>query len=311
MSLKIAVLYTGLLRTFNKTIPFFKQNIIDSNIQRGHQIHVHACLHDNQHPITHALLRNELGHNLMSLSWFDPEDQMFRLVQQTLLNNMNISEQWKHYLRTSGSMIEYYQLYLANLQMVKKEQQEHFHYDYVIRLRPDIVITKPITFDWLTLTKEQIQSRLSSYTIDSIGQFFYTLIDPNRSYGSCDTRDIHNIYNQSLQSIHNAEDLLQFIHHGRYILTLRKNVVYIVKRDLFHSIASIGITYGLTQQLDNDYWFNAESQLQSTCTNNDIVIFDSTTRLEDQSLYNFDTHNYFDHDGHLIDNNCLFFICRN
>lgn len=308
MVLKIAVLYTGLLRTFDKTISYFKTNIIETNHNMGHQVDVFACIHDANHELVTEQLFHELGSHLVKLSWFNPQDLLFQQVQNMLLNNMYISDPWKQYLRTSGSMIEYYQLYSANLQMVKKEQIEHFHYDYVIRCRPDVVITKPIDFSWLSLSLNDLRLRVKNLTVNEIHHFFNTLIDPTRTIGERDVTECHN--SQLLNSLTTYESLLDFLKNGRYILTLRKNVVYIVKRQFFYPIASLGVTYGLTQQLDNDYWFNAESQLQNTCLNNNLVIFDSTTFLEDNSLYHYETSNYFDSNGDLKDNNCLFFICR-
>ena len=45
-------------------------------------------------------------------------------------------------------MIEYYQMYLAYQKIVDYEYRENFKYDYVIRIRCDVIITHPIYFDW-------------------------------------------------------------------------------------------------------------------------------------------------------------------
>jgi hypothetical protein len=46
-----------------------------------------------------------------------------------------------------------------------------------------------------------------------------------------------------------ADVLYEYIHHGRYILTFRRNLLYIVKRDFFDIIPSLGYSYGLVRHL--------------------------------------------------------------
>jgi hypothetical protein len=60
---------------------------------------------------------------------------------------MILDERWKHYLRTSGSMIEYYQLYLAYQALEKYEIEHSMKYDFVLRFRTDTVLKDIICFD--------------------------------------------------------------------------------------------------------------------------------------------------------------------
>ena len=66
------------------------------------------------------------------------------------------------------------------------------------------------------------------------------------------------------------------------------------------------------KDIDNEWWFNSESQLQIICRYNNISIFDMTPKISGLSLYNYNKNNYFDKDNNLINNpENIFFICRN
>ena len=41
------------------------------------------------------------------------------------------------------------------------EQSNNFTYDYIIRTRTDVILTKQIDFHWLNWSDEQIETRLS------------------------------------------------------------------------------------------------------------------------------------------------------
>ena len=61
---------------------------------------------------------------------------------------------------------------------------------------------------------------------------------------------------------------------------------------------------------DNDYWWNAESQLNQLCFENDIDSFNSVSLLEDKSLYEYNEKNYYDSNGKLIETDNLFFFIK-
>jgi hypothetical protein len=62
---------------------------------------------------------------------------------------------------------------------------------------------------------------------------------------------------------------------------------------------------------NNFYWFNAESQLFQICRENGVDIFDSTTDLEEKSIYNYNENNYFENNVLKKSNDFSFFIRRN
>jgi hypothetical protein len=108
-----------------------------------------------------------------------------------------------------------------------------------------------------------------------------------------------------------VEMFYEYLFNSNYIITLRKNLVYFAKRCILNSVNILGITYGEHfVNNNNSYWFNAESQLQNICINNNIDYFSATTHLEGLSLYDYDHNNYFNENNELKEDNFSFFIKR-
>jgi len=159
--MKTAVLFTGALRTVKKTLRYLKQNLL-----LHPDVHVFACLQNTSSSPNddwNVFLRMELGVHCISINWIDQTVISQWIPQREhLLHHMAISEDWKNYLRNSGSMIEYVQLQHAYLAMCGYEQLLGFQYDYVIRARTDTVITKPIDFHWLKWTDADVEERFNA-----------------------------------------------------------------------------------------------------------------------------------------------------
>lgn len=320
----VAVIYTGEIRTMEKTIEYFKKNILLND-----NVHIFSVLQSNDIDTNkyEKYINDVIGNNLKSLEWFDKNDYCWCNIRESLLKIMQISEGWKRYLRTSGSMIEYYQLFLAYKNIIQKEYTNNIKYDYIIRTRTDIIITKPIDFYWLKLTKEDIKKRLNQIieitkkeninSKENIHILMNSLLSFNRIFSPLASGDLY-INDSEINEILNLEKsddiyekIQNYIENGKYIITLRKNLVYVVKRDYFSFIPTLGVTYGLSRMINNNYWFNAESQLQTICLNSGLSIYDSTTILEDKSLYEYNEKIYFDDEKNIkADNGILFFIRR-
>ena len=143
MTKKIAIIYTGEVRTIEKAIQYFKENVIIND-----NYHVFALLQTNNIEYFDNLVKNNLGDNLKSINWFNNGNEEWVNMRESLLNQMStVGENWKNYLRNSGSMIEYYQMYLAYKNIEEYEKTNNFQYDYIMRIRCDVVLTHPIYFD--------------------------------------------------------------------------------------------------------------------------------------------------------------------
>lgn len=287
--MKTAVILTGALRTIKKTVHYLNQNVLREGV------HIFACIqNDTSTPEEEwdTWLAEQFGDHLKSTIWFTLDKYPDLVAQRDrLLEQMDITEGWKNYLRSSGSMIEYFQLQLSYINMCKHERSGK--YDYLVRARTDTIYNKPVDFHWLNWTDEEISLRLDRIrsafteisTKDLFMYFMNTIISddliPNvkelmAEYCPCATEPIIDLTPNALG---------KYIREGRYILTIRRNNLYVVRRDLFCLIPSLSTMYGtLTSPYSDAYWFNAECQFRSACYHSCLTIFDYNTLLEDRSL---------------------------
>ena len=70
------------------------------------------------------------------------------------------------------------------------------------------------------------------------------------------------------------------------------------------------MTYGAHTTTNNDWWFNAESQLEIIFMKNGIDIFESENRIECDSIYSYNENNYFENNELKKTHEILFFIKR-
>uniref|UniRef100_A0A6C0D6K5 Uncharacterized protein n=1 Tax=viral metagenome TaxID=1070528 RepID=A0A6C0D6K5_9ZZZZ len=329
MTLKVAILYTGESRTIEKTLGIFKKHVLEgtpgiSNIN----IHVFAVLQGDTG--LEPRIRETMGNRLKSLEWFDRTDPTWKSIQRRLLNIMPVDDRWKSYLENSGSMIEYYQLYLAYSNMCGVELSTNTAYDFVMRIRPDIVINKPIDFSvfsqkqtYYTNMMDSIRIRNGKH-IDSpvtkheIYLLMNALLDPDRnnhithmhSNAQMETYYNENAEVDDLCTNFSYDALANYIRSGQYVISLRKNVVYLANRTHFERIAGLGMMYGMHRMPGSERWFDAESQFETACIRGGFAVFNSTTTLEDKSLYEYNSSNYFEGGDVKANSAFLFFICR-
>ena len=132
---KVAILYTGESRTIETTIQYFKNNVLLNN-----NYHVFALVQSDNIDYHHQIIMNAIGSHIKNLQWFDKNDQTWLQIREDLLQKINIPENWKNYLNNSGSMIEYYQMYLAYQALEKYETENNIKYDFVLRMRTDVIL---------------------------------------------------------------------------------------------------------------------------------------------------------------------------
>jgi hypothetical protein len=327
MTKKIAIIYTGESRTIESTIETFRQNLL-----LNENYHVFAVIQTSNNnlteDLTEKLIKINMGNNLKSYENFNKNDVYWNKIQDDLLTIINTTPSWNEYLKSnSGSMVEYYQMYLAYQKIVEYEYKENFKYDYVIRIRCDVIITHPIYFDWCDFDEiyikecfEEIQ-KIYNYeyiiSIDSLVIFMNSIFFKNRIYSDIKKENkcilSTEIYANLLETTDENiffSNLRKYINKGKFLITLRNNVVYFIKRKYMSCIAPLGITYGLYKNKSDEPWFNAENQLRQICIESDIDIFDSYTILEEKSLYEYDENNYYKDDNLIKNNDVFFFIKR-
>lgn len=321
MTKNIAILYTGEFRTIEKTIELFKQNVL-----LNENYHVFSVIQSNDNENVEQLVRYIVKDNLKKYINFDKNNSDWLDIREKLLNDINIQENWKNYLRCSGSMIEYYQMHLAYCSMVDYEKENNIEYDFVIRFRTDTVLKDKLNFEWLEYTDETIRNifykikdkyKLDTiHSINTLSIFFNTFYNEKRvDYMLHPDCEITQTTLNRLLSAENEEQFIylvnDYIKNGDYMIGFRINVIYFIKRQLMDKIHLLGINYGKYIYKKDSYWFNAECQFKQICLENNIDFFSSVTDLEGKSLYEYSKLNYFDDTNNLLDNDYSFFIMRN
>jgi len=318
--MKVAVLFTGALRTIKKTMRYFKQNVLlDSDID------VFACVqNDTSIPNSEweSWIREEMGGHLKLITWFSPDDhQDWISLRDKLISHLNLIEHWKNYIKNSGSIIEYYQLYLAYLKMCSYEDT-HQRYKYIIRVRTDTIFAKPLDFHWLNWTdldvEERIQKINNELTLSKIEvtpkntlTYFMTTLISDKLISNIQNITNRYIPNQYGLIPSSATELNQYVKTGAYILVIRANNLYIVSRELFNLIPTLSFMYGFLKSPHNDeYWYNAENQFQSACYFSGLDVFDYNTSFEDKSLYEYDEKRYFDLEFNIMNPYMLYCLIR-
>ena len=318
--MKVAVLFTGALRTIKKTMRYFKQNVL-----LNPDVDVFACL-QNDTSISNSewesWIREEMGDHLKLITWFSPDDhQDWISLRDKLISHLNLIEHWKNYIKNSGSIIEYYQLYLSYLKMCSYEDT-HQRYKYIIRVRTDTIFAQPVDFHWINWSDSEVEERIqkinNELTLSNIEvtpkntltYFMTTLISdkliPNMQ--NITTRYIPNQYGVIPSSV---TELNQYIKTGAYILVIRANNLYVVSREFFNLIPTLSFMYGFLKSPYNDeYWYNAENQFQSACYFSGLAVFDYNTLFEDKSLYEYDEKRYFDLDFNILNPYMLYCLVR-
>ena len=321
--MKIAIIFTGALRTVKKTIKYFKKHLLLSS-----DVDIFACVQNDTSQSDNewtSWFKEQMGSHLKEITWFSIDKYPHWITHRDLLlEHIHLDNSWKGYLRNSGSMIEYFQLQLAYMKMSKYENQNHFSYDYIVRSRTDSIYAKPIDFHWLQWTDEDVAKRveairqemaLSNIEItpqNLLKYFMCTIISddliPNLEFILAD-------YTPSQTEITpNNSEFNHYIKNGRYILTIRKNNLYIVRRDLFHLIPSLGTMYGFMKSpIADNYWFNAECQFRDACYYSCLSIFEYSTVFEEKSLeypHHWNEANFFDLDFNIINPRMLYCVVR-
>lgn len=303
--MKVAVLLTGSLRTIRKTIKYLKKNILLTP-----DVNIFACV-QNDSSLDNTTWNNwfneEFGTHIKSIKWFSLDSHPEWVTQRDmLLSYLKIPEHWKNYLRNSGSMIEYIQLQFAYFNMSEFEYSNNFKYKYIIKTRTDTIYAKPIDFHWLNWTDEQVQFR----TENIIEEMKYNGIEINNTnivkyfmttiFSDDLILGINNMISEIIENrdksipMHTSKELNTYIKSGSYILTIRANNLYIVRRDLFELIPSVGTMYGMLHYpQEDDYWFNAENQFRAACYNSNLTIYNYDTLFEGKSVYEYDESRYF------------------
>jgi hypothetical protein len=314
------LILTGALRTIKKTIFYLKRHVLFSGVD------VFACVQNDtseSNESWNSWFAEQLGGVLRSIEWFSMDTHPQWIKNRELqLEHIPIPPNWKDYLRNSGSMIEYYQLQLAYMKMCYYEQVNGFRYDYVIRGRTDTIFAKPLDFHWLHWSNAEVAARVDLVR-ESLSRFKPNATDQDivryimATLLSDDLLpNLENIRTEHAPcgDLPSLSDLGEYIRNGRYILTIRKNNLYILQRSFFYLIPTLGTMYGfLRDPNSDDYWFNAEGQFRSACYYSHLSVFDYDTEFDGSSLeyaHMWNESKYFDESYRVVNPYMLYCVVR-
>lgn len=323
--MRVAVILSGALRTIKKTIRYLKTNVL---LTSDHDLFL--CVQNDTSQSEEewtAWWYEEVGPWIRSIQWFSKERMADWVVQRDrLLAHMPLEEVWKAYLRNSGSMIEYAQLHLAYLEMVEREYRSGWRYDYVVRARTDSIYTKPVDFHWLRWTEEEVSARMDRIreglrlsnkndTIDHVVTHFMATLLSDDVLPNLQNINASSLLSPTQSALpSSAGALKEYLQNGRYMMTLRKNNLYLAPRSCFYMVPSLAHMYGqFRSPYSDNYWFNAEGQFRDACYYSCVSVFDYTTDFEEKSLeyaHSWNESLFFDEGMNVRHSHMLYCVVR-
>jgi len=246
--MRTAILFTGQKRTLAKVLPLLKQNLLDTN----HVTLFFACEGEG---ILEAFAGYEIGGADIRSSFRTPE---FELLLEAMIGRPGLSDEvfersrqadglcWTmDYVRQSGSVVQYYQVWKAYCLMLEYERRNGMRFDVCVRGRLDLMLSEPLPLeDFVTQT--------------------HTTEDA-RSLGSRRIR-IRN----RVRIPDTYEHPRGTLPTDRIVWTLGPEQVWICRRDVFDVFGPMVFSYGLYDS-KKPFSFNSETFFHETCKHHSIV----------------------------------------
>jgi len=272
--LLVSVLITGLFRTFDKCFPSIYENVISKNncvvffLIDG--VWGPKIIWDfiNKYPnmkIGWVLSQESYSSDVSFKAILDMiknsdrpalQIEKFANALNSPNNNINWIEKGPDFIfKSSGSIIQWYQLWLLWQKVLYYENVNNVKFDQCIKLRTDILIGQPIIV--------------------------------NDEYFIHNNPFIKNIENQLTCSTIDEDCSLELIdkYNNDKIISLAVDIVIIAKRHIFQLMTNMIFHYGLYD--DNSYFvFSSETCFKLFCKNNNIKQFMITDK--NFPLYTYD-----------------------
>lgn len=257
---KIAILFTGQFRTFDRTWKIIKQNLILPNsatififgespepeisrkeVEQKWEGHIGTCY------FTHST-RNEEYNQIVNYLRNSKIALKFEMLARSGIN--------PEYVFQSGSILEYYQYMKTFDLMLGYERAHNIKFTHIVRSRLDMVFTLPLELNQFFTTPPEDLEMFKSLGSEKIKQ-----------------RREENITDVKFQNLRREDTLWTF----------RKNVVWIGSREIMERLYPLVYFYG--HYLTADKWcFNSESQFNLYCQAHNISRIDFLTMVEEEYL---------------------------
>lgn len=209
------------------------------------------------------------------------------LKQKIDYNRVKETENIKNYLKSSGTLIEHFQIYQSYLSMIEFENVNNLKFDYVMRFRTDTILFKKLNLDIFNFSKESFNKKLSLYQSENI------LDTTNKIINSYIFPDF---INQNKKIIKNEiRNIFEYLKNEKFVFVIRANLIYITKRDNMDIISNIINEYAKKgHELEPSHYWNAENQFRSICLRNGIDMFNFENESGQECFYNFDKDSFVD-----------------
>lgn len=276
---RIVVVLTGQERTFWETWENLKEMILTPVCQADYEVVLGVCMDgeyrargkawesEDARRAFVARLREEWDaldgkKDLLFHLWVDRSDPLFtRAVQSldTYRRDDVLTQVWRDYLvNRSGSCLEYVQFNRIH-SLIKEASSPPGDDDLLLRTRTDILFRHPIC----------IPADISDGRVRAAGLFPAAGIVDRKEEGR-------------------ESSYLPFAPHpGRWIITLRKNLVYLLPLRASVILCEIAPHYGDWDHPDeNRYWFNAESQFRG-CLRHHCFTINEFSQSQDECFGDF------------------------
>ncbi|MHB1952723.1 MAG: hypothetical protein ACYCOU_03155, partial [Sulfobacillus sp.] len=286
--MRIAVAFTGATRSYRRTLPVFRRNVLDPLTRAGHLVEVFAVIQPDEDLRSVAGQLAQIDGFLQSLTYFDPGcplwTELKKWQSKHYLNYLHPS--YRDYILNGGSITEHIQFWEAWKNILKHEQR-HGLFDFVMRFRTDNV--------WCH--EFRLPDELNFRSTDG-----HATPEPDPEPENHFVRRVESLffppgwnYRKTKQSTFiNANDHLwhdlvvgkigfaDYLKDGRYILTFRENQIWFARRDVAQIVAPLGLIYGQPDCQKEEPWhWNSESQFKSWLKQNSVSQFDYTGGDED------------------------------
>jgi hypothetical protein len=279
---KVAVLFTGAYRTFDKTYQYILDNILKPNNATAFVLCESPLSNEEFNNSLKSKWNNHIG-LVKSVSTTRTEEfnniLEYILKSKEGLSNDNLIKYGysQNYLKNSGAILEYYQFMKCYELMLEYEKLHNIKFDVIIRSRLDLILTQPLYLNTFfdKLNMDLFNKYGEEVYIRSLGnENMANLLSSNKMVKLFEYQPfIMNTLS------YDCTNTLNKINENKYIWTFYCNWTWIAKRHTMDLMYPFVYFYGNIFSDKRDY-FNSENQFYDYLQSHNCQIFHFFTQAE-------------------------------
>ena len=263
--MKVAVLFTGLYRSFDIT----SESIITNLLEPNNAIPFIFC----ETSMSLLELKNKCPSN-SRVKCYNGRPKEFCELYTKLINTKPAIQPNKFsrvpfnqsYLWNSGSIIEYYDYMKCYDMMLEYEKEHNMTFDIIIRTRLDIMFVQPLPIlSFFTKIHSDMREITPEYIMNLGNQ---TMIKNSRG----NPHHYGHVCRLEAKDFSDEKEVLEYINTENFIWTLGPNQVWIGKRHVMKKLHKMVYAYG-DFDIGSKETFNSETQFTQFCKSNNIQHF--------------------------------------